>query len=127
MRKEEIAPKYVTFSSADSSVLNVEQAIKVIKKLGDEFSSRDFISEYSYQYESEYINSLYKYKGENAFRTVHQQIGAFLDSKMNELHIKKSIQSKTLKNENNKIVMGRIFSKNIFGHLTDIQFWEKLD
>ena len=59
---------------------NVLRELRVKKPR--EFSSHDFIEEYSKQYETAYLDWLYRYRGTNtAFQTVHSLIGRFLSEK----------------------------------------------
>ena len=56
---------------------NVLSALR--SKKPREFSSHDFIDEYCAQYETAYLDWLYRYRGTNrAFWKVHQLIGNYL-------------------------------------------------
>ena len=67
-------------------MITIPQAEMVLRELRvkkpREFSSHDFIEEYSAQYETEYIDWLCTYRGTGlAFQTVHGRIGRFLSEK----------------------------------------------
>ena len=88
---------------------NIKEALSAITQ--NDFSSHDVIEKFAYLYESDYIDMLNEYKGDDAFRKVHSQIGAFLSNNSNLVGIKKTGRSKNI---------------NIFGHDTEVQYWEKI-
>ena len=85
--------------------------MRIIKAMDSPFNSHDFIEKFAELYETEYIDFLNQYKGNNAFRTVHSQIGKFLKEHENELEI---------------IGSGKTNNKNVFGNLNGIEKWEKI-
>ena len=85
--------------------------MRIINIMDNPFNSHDFIEKFAELYETEYIDFLNQYKGNNAFRTVHSQIGKYLKEHENELGILGS---------------GKTNNKNVFGNLNGIEKWEKV-
>ena len=83
----------------------------IISRLGDEFTSHDFLKKFAKEYEEHYIDFLYSYRGTGAFQTVHSQIALFLSENEKSLGIFKTNKEK---------------SKNIFGEEDYIQGWRKI-
>jgi len=84
----------------------------IISKLGDEFSSHDFIEEFAKIFEEEYIEMLYARKNSgSAFQTVHSIIAKYLSINMSLLAISKSTKKA---------------SENVFGNVDCIQWWIKI-
>lgn len=83
---------------------------KIISKLNDEFSLYDFILKFSEEYESEYIEMLFVYKGKEAFKTVNEQIASYLNANKDSLGI-----------EN----IDRTESEIIFRSTVEAEFWKK--
>lgn len=109
----------------DMSVIDIERARNVLKKLGKIFSNREFIAEYSRQYEADYIDSLLKYRGRNSFKSVHQQIAIFLEYYKDRLEIKKITKRKISKNIVAKIADKGTSNDNIVEHTIKAKYWEK--
>jgi predicted glycoside hydrolase/deacetylase ChbG (UPF0249 family) len=82
----------------------------VISELEIEFNSHDFIKRFAKKFETDYIDFLNSYKGQDAFRTVHSQIAKFLADNEVSLNIHKTKKVK---------------SENVFGELDLIQGWGK--
>lgn len=82
----------------------------LIVKLESEFSSHDFIKVFAKKFESEYIEFLNIYKGNDAFRTVHSQIAKYLSENEIKLNIGKT---------------HKLRSENIFGEMDEVQGWKK--
>lgn len=83
---------------------------KILSKLDNEFSLFDFIKQFSKQYEEEYIEMLFVYKGKGGFKTVHKLISVYLSTNKDILNIEKS---------------ERIDTQNIFGEVVSVRFWKK--
>lgn len=85
----------------------------IIRKLKrrNEFSSHDFIKEFSRCYESQYLRMLLKYidKG-NSFQSVHGQIAKYLSNNSKFFNIEKSKKEK---------------SENVHGTETNVQWWKR--
>ena len=90
--------------------LTIDEALAIIEELEDYFSSHEFIEGYAYHHEEEYINMLCEHKGDKAFQKVHAQLARFLIEHKDELRILK---------------MPRKGSVNVFGNITEVQFWQK--
>ena len=97
-------------SSIVNDKLKVLDLAKIIAKLGNKFSSHDFLKKFSHEYELEYIEMLYAYKGKGGFKEVHKQIAKYLSDNKDSLKINRS---------------GKINSENIFGDVVEVQYWEK--
>jgi hypothetical protein len=82
----------------------------IIPSLKNEFSSHAFLQKFAKNYEEDYIDFLSANKRIGAFQNVHSQIARFLSDNTTVLNI-----SKTERRE----------SKNIFGEMDVIQWWEK--
>lgn len=88
----------------------VKAAIDEVKKeLKDGFSSHHFIEKYAWLNEEEYVEMLYQHKANKPFRTVHATMAGFLSEHADELGIQKTERKESI---------------NIFGHETEVQWWE---
>jgi hypothetical protein len=66
-------------------------AESIIKKMGAEFDSHDFIEQFLTDYEKEYVELLYEnISVKEIFKTVHAQIGRYLSDNARELGIEKT-------------------------------------
>lgn len=92
-------------------MITIEQAQRIIHRLGDEFDSHDFINVYMTLFEREYVSLLTeKIDNEHIFRSVNSLIGKFLTDNQNELGISKNERKK---------------STNVRGNETENQCWIK--
>ena len=92
-------------------MITIEQAQRIIRRLGDEFDSHDFINVYMTLYEREYVSFLdEKIDNEHIFRSVNSSIGKFLADNQKELGVSKNERKK---------------SPNVRGNETENQCWIK--
>lgn len=94
--------------------MNKDAIKSIIEKfdVNREFSSHDFIEEFSAQFERDYIKMLVEYQDTGiAFQTVHGIIAKFL-----------SINSKRLSIEKTQ----RKGSENVHGKIDNIQWWIRI-
>ena len=78
-----------------------------------EFSSHDFIEEFSAKFESDYIEMLVGYQNTGiAFQTVHKIIAKFLSINSTNLNINKT---------------KRKGSENVHGKIDNIQWWIRIN
>jgi hypothetical protein len=66
---------------------------EIIPELGSDFTTFDFIGLFSKKFEGEYIDFLYQYRGQGAFRAVQSQFARFLDENKPLLGIDNSPKS----------------------------------
>jgi hypothetical protein len=87
-------------------------AENIVKKMGAEFDSHDFIEQFLTDYEKEYVELLSdNINSDNGiFRTVHAQIGRYLSDNVPTLEIEKT---------------GKVQSTNIKGNKSKNQGWKK--
>ena len=92
-------------------MLTIEQARRIIYRMGNEFDSHDFINDYMTLYERDYVELLMeKIDIEGVFRTVNSSIGRFLADHQKELEISKTERKP---------------SHNVRGNETENQNWTK--
>jgi hypothetical protein len=97
---------------SDFLKLHETDVFVIISKMGDEFSSHDFIEEFAKRFEAEYIEMLYTRKNSgSAFQTVHSIIAKYLSVNMALFAISKSTKRA---------------SENVFGNVDCIQWWIKV-
>ena len=97
------------------NVLDLEKAIAVVKQLGKEFSSHDFIHKYSKQWEKEYVKELQE-KYDSSHQAFHSQIGRFLDANADKLGIQKKTGKESGKGD-----------PTVFGNETEVQGWIRIE
>ena len=92
-------------------MITIEQAQRIIHRLGEEFDSHDFINVYMTLYERDYVHLLAeKIDNDHIFRSVNSAIGKFLTDNQKELRISKNERKK---------------SPNVRGNETENQCWIK--
>ncbi len=83
---------------------------EIISELESDFTTLDFIKKFARKFEGEYINHLYRNRGNDAFNKVHSQIAKYLAENEPLLDIRRKRKVK---------------NTDVFGVMDEIQVWEK--